>query len=116
MSDDLPQYESLEEVAEVAKQSGRRLRDVMARIAADQKRYGIGYTFFTATGEMYPNDDGERELIDDEFDRRFMRVNGEVICNICQEPYWKHPDETRVLGFEDRPFTKRLCNGWFGKL
>lgn len=92
-------YESLDEVREQARESGKRLR-----------------TFFGADGQRYPEDDGTRPLSDDEFNRRMVRTSGDMICDICGLPYWKHPDETRILGVEDRPFTKRLCNGTFGKL
>jgi hypothetical protein len=99
MKGDLRQYESLEEVAEQAFESGRNLRK-----------------FFGSDGTSYPDDDGERELMEGESDARFNRVSGEVICEFCGVPYWQHPYESRVLDRFNRPFLKRLCNGWFGKL
>lgn len=62
------------------------------------------------------DDDWERDLTDREISLRMHRVSGECICDICGHEYWKHPMETRILGFEDLPFLHRMCNGWFGKL
>ena len=61
--------------------------------------------------------DWSQELDDDELLDRFQRVSGEVVCEICGEPYWRHPDEPRMLsGIDGKPYLKRLCNGWLGKL
>lgn len=60
-------------------------------------------------------DDWIRELTDEDM-RRFHRVSGECICEVCGNEYYDHPVETRILGNENEPFLYRLCNGWFGKL
>ena len=65
---------------------------------------------------IFEDDDGNRYLSVDEFYKRYQRVNGEVICEICNLPYHKHPDETRFLDFNGDPYTKRLCDGIIGKL
>ena len=73
---------------------------------------------FLADQRKYDNveDDGIRPLDEEEFWKRFHRVNGDVICEQCGLPYRKHPNETRFLDRDGNSMVKRLCNGWFGKL
>lgn len=66
--------------------------------------------------KLMETDDGIRPLADEEINFRMYRVNGDVICKKCGKSYYKHPDETRILGYDGHPFLKRLCNGWLGKL
>lgn len=62
-------------------------------------------------------DDWQRPLTQREELRRFRRVGGDCICEICGYRYADHPDETRIVsGIDGKPFMKRLCNGWLGKL
>jgi len=65
---------------------------------------------------LIESDDGIRPLTDEEVSYRFQRVSGDAICHICNQPYRKHPHETRVIGYNGEPFLRKLCNGWLGKL
>lgn len=62
------------------------------------------------------DDDGERELGEDEIEKRFHRMNGDVVCEFCEEKAYKHPLDKRILSFDDEPYLHRMCNGTLAKL
>lgn len=41
---------------------------------------------------------------------KYTRAGSETICATCSEPYWKHPHDPHVLGFEGKPFLRVLCD------
>ena len=51
-----------------------------------------------------------------EDDFKFIRTSGEMICEICEKPYWKHKHYLGALDNEDRPFLRELCDGTKVKL
>jgi len=46
----------------------------------------------------------------------FTRASGECICPHCQKPYYKHPFDWDVLGYDGLPFLRMLCDGTRVKL
>ena len=44
------------------------------------------------------------------------RVDGEVICEECNFPYWKHPSVISELDWEGRSFLELSCSGKYLKL
>lgn len=44
------------------------------------------------------------------------RASGDCICEICQNPYYAHPYDWRLIGYGDIPFLNILCNGQRVKL
>jgi hypothetical protein len=47
--------------------------------------------------------------------QQFYRASGDMICKFCKTPYYDHPLDTTVEGY-DGPFLRRLCNGDLVKL
>ena len=39
------------------------------------------------------------------------RAGGDVICDLCKQPYLLHPMDWRVIGYGDVPFLNVLCDG-----
>jgi hypothetical protein len=68
--------------------------------------------------EGFPLDDWKRELTEEEICRRLHRVGGDCLCEVCGNPFYDHPDETRenALDWDGYSYLKRLCFGWLGKL
>ncbi len=62
------------------------------------------------------NDDRKRPLSEREISMRMVRVSGDCVCPQCGKTYYKHEYEKRVMGWENRPYLKWLCNGILGKL
>lgn len=56
-----------------------------------------------------------KELISGRVDKYFLRVDSDVICEICGNPYKYHPFDQEVLEFWPDFFLHKLCNGILGK-
>ena len=46
----------------------------------------------------------------------FYRADGDLICDGCERKYFRHPFEATVLGYDQLPFLRRLCDGDLVKL
>lgn len=46
----------------------------------------------------------------------YRRASGEVICEICNKEYRKHPLDVDNLGYNGKPYLNRLCDGSLVKL
>lgn len=44
------------------------------------------------------------------------RCSGQMICETCEQDYYSHPADWRVIGYGNRPFLNVLCNGQRVKL
>jgi hypothetical protein len=55
------------------------------------------------------------ELTEDELWDRFLRVDGDIICELCGRKYKQHPMEMRTLTGEGEPWLIQLCEGILGK-
>lgn len=56
-------------------------------------------------------DDWVRPITESEYDLRFTRVGGDVVCFTCGQLYYDHPNEQRLY---PEGYDKQLCNGWIG--
>jgi hypothetical protein len=45
----------------------------------------------------------------------YRRVAGDMICETCHKPYWKHGRELRTLESSEETYLVRLCDGTLGK-
>lgn len=43
------------------------------------------------------------------------RVNGDIECEICNNPYKFHPYDQEILEFYPEYYLHKLCNGILGK-
>ena len=58
------------------------------------------------------------ELIEDEEDdgEPYIRVSGDMVCEQCGLPYWRHPQEILYDAFDGQElYLRRLCDGRLGK-
>jgi hypothetical protein len=45
-----------------------------------------------------------------------LRIHGDVLCDVCGNPFRRHPHDKRELDWEGRPFLRISCNGMRLKL
>lgn len=61
-----------------------------------------GYNDFGGASRFFKQVQGEHEIV---------RVSGDMVCEACQLPFWKHPQDFRYLDSEGRPFLHVKCDG-----
>jgi hypothetical protein len=55
-------------------------------------------------------------ITEEEINKRFARVGGECICDVCGQTYSNHHVSEEVLSIYPNLILVELCNGVLGKL